>query len=288
MVTTNEPNAPARRRPDLSTRQMRHLILVAVAFSLALFSFSFSLAAQEPAASLLSIHVTDPTGSPVAHASIRLFPVPDPAPAKMETDNKGELAIYLKPGGYALFVSCAGFKSVSAHIDVAAAKEIQIVPIRLELAPTGSPVVFPTSMKNDLHVSTYPYHADVFLKPADLRTMPRTTVTVHNEHANAQETYTGVRVSDLLLKMGAPLGKDLRGAALSTYLLASGSDGYEVVLAIAEVDPTFHSGEVIVADTMNDAPLDPKSGPFKLVVTEDKRPARWVRNLVSIDLKSAK
>ena len=47
-------------------------------------------------------------------------------------------------------------------------------------------------------------------------------------------------------------------------------------------------GEVIVADTMNGQPLDAKSGPFKLVVTEDKRPARWVRNLVSIELKSAK
>ena len=34
--------------------------------------------------------------------------------------------------------------------------------------------------------------------------------------------------------------------------------------------------------------LDAKSGAFKLVVTEDKRPARWVRNLVSIELKSAK
>lgn len=45
--------------------------------------------------------------------------------------------------------------------------------------------------------------------------------------------------------------------------------------------------EVLVANTMNGAPLAP-SGPFKLVVTEDKRPARWVRNLVSIELKFAK
>jgi hypothetical protein len=60
------------------------------------------------------------------------------------------------------------------------------------------------------------------------------------------------------------------------------------VIALAEVDPSFHSGEVIVADTMNGQPLDAKSGPFKMVVTEDKRPARWVRNLVSIELKSAK
>ena len=32
-------------------------------------------------------------------------------------------------------------------------------------------------------------------------------------------------------------------------------------------------------------PLDAHAGPFKLVVSEDKRPARSVRNLVSIELK---
>ena len=126
------------------------------------------------------------------------------------------------------------------------------------------------------------------LKVSDLKALPRSTVAVHNEHSKADETYSGVRLADVLAKMGAPLGHDLRGAALSAYLVATGSDGYVAVLALAEVDPTFHSGEVIIADTMNGAPLDPKSGPFKLVVTEDKRPARWVRNLVSIELKSAK
>lgn len=37
---------------------------------------------------------------------------------------------------------------------------------------------------------------------------------------------------------------------------------------------SFHSGEIIVADTLNGQPLDVKSGPLKLVVTEVKRPAR--------------
>jgi hypothetical protein len=142
--------------------------------------------------------------------------------------------------------------------------------------------------KDELRISASPYHEDLVLKVADLKAMPRTTVNVHNEHSKADETYVGVRVADVLTKMGAPIGKELRGAALSGYLVATGSDGYVAVIALAEADPTFHSGEVIIADTMNGQPLDAKSGPFKLVVTEDKRPARWVRNLVSIELKSAK
>jgi hypothetical protein len=68
--------------------------------------------------------------------------------------------------------------------------------------------------------------------------------------------------------------------------VATGSDGYKAVLALGEVDPSFHPGEVLVADTMDGKPLDAHSGPFKLVVTEDKRPARSVRNLASIELKS--
>ncbi|HMD10461.1 MAG TPA: molybdopterin-dependent oxidoreductase [Candidatus Acidoferrum sp.] len=145
-----------------------------------------------------------------------------------------------------------------------------------------------TSAKDELRISAHAYHEDLVLKVADLKAMPRTTVTVHNEHSKADESYAGVRLADVLAKMGAPLGHGLRGAALSAYIVATGSDGYVAVIALAEADPAFHSGEVIVADTMNGALLDAKSGPFKLVVTEDKRPARWVRNLVSIELKSAK
>jgi hypothetical protein len=159
---------------------------------------------------------------------------------------------------------------------------------RQAASTTNSPAASPKLASDELRVSAYTKHEDLKLKVADLKAMPRTTVSVHNEHSKADETYAGVRLADLLAKMEAPLGHDLRGAALSGYIVATGSDGYVAVIALAEADPSFHSGEVIVADTMNGQPLDAKSGPFKLVVTEDKRPARWVRNLVSIELKSAK
>lgn len=270
-------------------RQKRNLVLICVASGVTLFGTLFlpgALLAQQAATSPVSIRVTEPTGMGVARAAIRIVPSPDPAPAKMETDEKGQLAVELKAGGYALFVSAPGFKSVAMHIDVQGSKGVQAVPIRLEIAATGSPIVYPASTKDDLHISAYPYHEDMFLKPAELKAMPRTTITVHNEHSKADETYMGVRVADLLAKMGVPLGKELRGIALSSYLVAVGSDGYEALIALTEVDPSFHTGEVIVADTMNGQPLEARSGPFKLVVTEDKRPARWVRNLVYIQLKS--
>ncbi len=140
---------------------------------------------------------------------------------------------------------------------------------------------------NSLLLSTGKYHSPVTLSVADFKAKPHVTVTVHNPHNNADETYSGITLSTLFGELGAPLGKELHGAALANYLVATGSDGYRAVFALAEVDPGFHPGDVIVADAMNGKPLDAQSGPFRLVVSEDKRPARWVRNLMSIELKSA-
>ena len=160
------------------------------------------------------------------------------------------------------------------------------VVVGQQAAPAASTAA--ASSEKDALLLIAPRHDLWRLAPAELKAMPHTTVTIHNSHTNADETYSGVRVADLLAKMNAPLGGDLRGEALANYVIATGLDGYQAVLALAEVDPSFHPGEVLVADAMDGKPLDVHSGPLRLVVTEDKRPARSVRNLVSIELKSAK
>jgi hypothetical protein len=120
--------------------------------------------------------------------------------------------------------------------------------------------------------------------PAALAALPHKTITVFNEHAKANQTYSGVAVIDLLKPLGVPdkpHGKDLR-----LYLVAEGSDGYEAVYAVAEAIPDVHDGAVIVADTMDGKGLA-DSGPLELVSTDEKRPARWVRNLVAIRVLAA-
>src|SRR5882672_4657764 len=99
---------------------------------------------------------------------------------------------------------------------------------------TPSAPASPAPASDELHVSSYTKHEDLKLKAGDLKAMPRTTVSVHNEHSKADETYSGVRLADLLAKLGAPLGHDLRGVALSGYIVAMGSDGYVAVIALAE------------------------------------------------------
>jgi hypothetical protein len=141
--------------------------------------------------------------------------------------------------------------------------------------------------KDTLLLTAGTNHAPVSISLMEFRVLPHVTITVHNAHANADESYSGVPLAMLLAKLAAPLGEKLRGEALASYIVASGSDGYSVVLSIAEVDSSFHGGDVLVADTRNGQPLG-KSGPFQLIVSEDKRPARWVHNLVSISLEAAR
>ncbi len=120
-----------------------------------------------------------------------------------------------------------------------------------------------------------------------LRGMKHDTLSVTNGHTHEKETYTGVPLLALLQKAGAPVDGAFKGKALSEYVVATGSDGYKAVLALAEVEPGFHPGTVLVADSLDGKPLDAKEGPFKLVVSEDAKPARAVHNLVKVELKQA-
>jgi hypothetical protein len=119
---------------------------------------------------------------------------------------------------------------------------------------------------------------------ASFAALPHTTITVYNEHAKANQAYTGVPLTDLLIPLGVPAkphGKDFR-----LYIVAEGSDGYQVVYSIGEITPDVHDGTVLVADAVDGKPLG-NNGLFQLVAMGEKRPARWVRNLVAIRVLAA-
>ncbi len=125
------------------------------------------------------------------------------------------------------------------------------------------------------------------LTVADLKAMPRKTLTVVNPHDKKTEKYEGVAVEEILRTAGVPQGEALRGPAMTTYALAEAADGYRVVFSLAELDSGIVDSEVIVADTMDGAPLGDKLGPLRLVAPHEKRPARWVRMLRSITVVRA-
>jgi DMSO/TMAO reductase YedYZ molybdopterin-dependent catalytic subunit len=120
------------------------------------------------------------------------------------------------------------------------------------------------------------------LSPAELKTMPRTTVTIVDQGREVK--YTGVLVGEVLAKAGAPLGRDLSGAAVATYVLASAKDGYQVVFSLAELDPAFTPNDIIIADSVDGQPLFDYQGAFRLVAPHDKRGARSVRMLQRLEV----
>jgi len=96
-----------------------------------------------------------------------------------------------------------------------------------------------------------------------------------------------VPLEEILRKAGVPNGEHLRGAAMATYVMAEATDGYRVVFSLAELDSGILDSGIIVADTLDGAPLSEKEGPFKIVAPHEKRPARWVRMLKSVTVVRA-
>ena len=116
----------------------------------------------------------------------------------------------------------------------------------------------------------------------DLAKMPRATVRTTN---NGMETvYEGVWLHEVLKKAGVPQGSELRGKALSSYVIAEAQDGYQVVFSLGELDPSFIDNEILLADTANSKPLFGAQGRFRLVVPKDKPGARSVRMLTKLEV----
>lgn len=125
------------------------------------------------------------------------------------------------------------------------------------------------------------------LTVADLKQMPRKTLSVANPHNQKTEVYEGVLLEELLRRAGVTLGGQLKGPAMASYVVAEAGDGYRVVFSLAELDSGILDSEVLVADTLDGAPLGVNLGPYRLVAPHEKRPARWVRMLKSITVVGA-
>ena len=120
------------------------------------------------------------------------------------------------------------------------------------------------------------------LDASALASMPQITIRAA-AHDEPPSDWRGVALRDILLRAGAPLDKPLRGKALANFVRVTATDHYQVVFGLADLDPSLGNAQVILADQRDGKPLA-GDGPFRLVVGGDQRPARWVRNVVSIEM----
>lgn len=123
------------------------------------------------------------------------------------------------------------------------------------------------------------------LSAARLATMPRHSVEVRDHGTPAR--FEGVALADVLALLGIEPGARLRGADLDRYLLVGAADSYRVVFALAELDAGTGRRFVLLADRRDGAPLSAHEGPYRLIVPDDVRAARWVRQVTRLRLLRA-
>ena len=128
--------------------------------------------------------------------------------------------------------------------------------------------------------------APVRLTTVDFAKLKRLQVKA-TDHEQNVATFEGVLLRDALQPLGLPFGKDLRGKALTIYLLIEAQDGYQVVFTLPELDALFTDKVVLLADRRDGKPLSEKEGPLRIVVPDEKRQARWIRQVKSITARDA-
>ncbi len=100
-------------------------------------------------------------------------------------------------------------------------------------------------------------------------------------------TYTGVLLWDLLSAAQPNYNANVRNDRLSMLLVVTGSDGYQAVVALAEIDPEFGDKPVLLAYDENGTPISDDLGGLRLVVPGDERGGRYVRGVANISLRDA-
>lgn len=126
----------------------------------------------------------------------------------------------------------------------------------------------------------------VRLDDSGLAKLPQLEIeaTGHGE----RHRYGGVLLRDALALVGAPSGEALRGEAIALVVRISAADGYVAAFSLTDFDPAFSDRTILLANRQDGGPLPENAAPFRLVIPQDKRPARWVRQVTAIEIFSAK
>jgi hypothetical protein len=119
---------------------------------------------------------------------------------------------------------------------------------------------------------------------AEFAALPHTPLTAADPYTQVPRHFNGVAVTELLTRLGVPLGDKLRGAALQLVVVVRAKDNYSVVFALADFDDQFSHRTLLLADQEDGKALVEKSGPFQLIAPGDKKAARWVRMVTSIEI----
>jgi len=93
-----------------------------------------------------------------------------------------------------------------------------------------------------------------------------------------------VTLRSVLEKGGVNFGESMKGKRLANCLLVEAADGYRAVIALPEMDPAFTDKQIVLAFLRDGKPLGEKEGPYRVVIPDEKRMARWVRQVTALKI----
>jgi hypothetical protein len=143
-----------------------------------------------------------------------------------------------------------------------------LVLVSTPLAAQGRPL--------QVYVETAPHRIDA----ATFGRLTRDTIRMAF-HGQPAISYEGVPLAIILQSVGVRTDS-LRSGALSTRIVLEASDGYRVVLPLADLDPSLGNRRVIIADRADGKALPDDEAPFRLVIQGEARPARSARQITAI------
>jgi DMSO/TMAO reductase YedYZ molybdopterin-dependent catalytic subunit len=124
------------------------------------------------------------------------------------------------------------------------------------------------------------------LSSEDIAKLPRRSVRA-KDHSGKESEFEGVPLVEALKQAGVKFGEGLRGKNLELYLVVEAADGYRAVYALPEVDPAYTDKTILLADKRDGKAMDAKEGPLRIVVPDEKRHSRWVRQVTGLVIKRA-
>jgi molybdate transport system substrate-binding protein len=108
-------------------------------------------------------------------------------------------------------------------------------------------------------------------------------VTYKSGEDTVKASFTGVKLWDILGDAQPNFNTDVKNDKLGMSIVASGSDGYQTVIAWGEIDPDFGNQNILVAYEQDGKALDG----LRLVVPGDAHGGRYVSGLVNLSLRDA-
>jgi hypothetical protein len=121
------------------------------------------------------------------------------------------------------------------------------------------------------------------LSAAQLGSLPRIagSAAAHD----ARFTFEGYDLRDVLRLAGVTPVDSLRRAQLRRVVVFVGADGYSALIALSDLDPSLGGRRAILVDREDGRALPSERGPRRVIVEGDRRPSRWVRQVVRIEVR---